>query len=332
MKILDFSNARRAYLLSSNIDADYKYYLHSGRKEYFKENGREVKFIEAYCPQIKNNRINRDELNTFNPDKIVVTSVSMNFKEYEKSAMGYINKYGKHVVAVDYAWDAARKYSKKKSKRFKHGFDNIAVAVEHPKFWSYSQPELDMYAQAKNFTTSDQVIAKYNLPKRKKYIVVTSHAKYRLLGKLAGLLKSFGDSYFIIWKLKFKQKEYAKKVKKALRSNRLNFMIIAGPKEKSHTAFLSPLCELSLVVDLHINMVPISFSQVEMSRAGVPTYIYDEKNGLHMPGRIRSIVNEFWHPDSVKLYSKKFIPSREFCKVKIDDLFCTKNFIKRISD
>jgi len=332
--IVDLANARRAYLMSQVAGDDYKFFLHSPRKIISTENKRELNFVEKYCPEILSKKILFEEVTRLDADVLIVTSVSMYFKEFDINLVNLVNSFKKRWVAVDYAWEAGRKPRVQKNRQFHRKFSNIALAAtpkEKGFYLSYSQPELDMYANVFKFTTPEQILEKYQLPIDRKIIVVTSHGKYEVLKPFLNFLASNRDNIHVVWKLKFKQRQFFKKIRKALASKNISFTMVAGPQEKSHTDFLSPLCELSLVASLHINLPPLlSFSHIEMIRAGIPTYFFG-KNGIEIPKYIKPIMNHFWAPESVKTCTQ-FSFNVLKPKVKVDALHCSRNLINHLKE
>jgi len=328
--IVDLANARRAYLMSQVAGNDYRFFLHSPRKVLSTENKRELQFVQKYCPEILNKKVSFEEASRLDIDVLVVTSVSMYFKEFDLKLVKLVNSFKKQWVAVDYAWEAGRRIRKQKNKQFKRKFSNIAIAATPPQeevYLPFSQPELDMYANAATFTTKEQVLAKYDLPRDKEIIIVTSQNKYEALKPLINLLSRY-DNIHVVWKLKFKQREYQKKVRKVLSSKNMSYTLIAGPQEKSHTDFLSPLCELSLVASCHINLPSLSFSHAEMIRAGIPTYSFGE-NGIKIPGSLIPIMQHFWDSESIKKCSK-FSPTVPKPQMIVSNLHCTENLVSHL--
>ena len=75
-------------------------------------------------------------------------------------------------------------------------------------------------------------------------------------------------------------------------------------------------------------MPPVSFTHMEMIRAGVPTYAFDGK--IKFPDRLLSIAKTIWNKESIDVYTNKFVPDRSYCNVKVDQDFMTRNFCDRI--
>lgn len=325
--IVDLTNARRAYLMSQ-VARDYRFYLHSPRKIISTENERELKFVQKYCPEILSKKVSFDEVTRIKPDTLIVTSVSMYFKEFDKKLVNLVNAFQGQWIAVDYAWEAGRRQRKQKNRQFNRRFSHVAIAATSPDakgYLPFSQPELDMYACVSRFVNRDSVLKEYGLPADKKIIIVTSGAKYEQLKPLVKLLSGFKKDIYVIWKLKFKQREYQKKVTKALASHGIAFSVIAGPKEKSHTDFLSPMCKFSVVAACHINLPSLSFSHAEMVRAGVPTYTFG-KNGIKIPNAIQPMIDHFWEPKSASECAEFSLDVKR-CNLIVDDLHCTKNLV-----
>jgi hypothetical protein len=328
--IVDLANARRSYLMSQVAGENYRFFLHSPRKVLSTENERELIFVRKYCPQILDKKISFKEVTRADIDVLIVTSVSMYFKEFDINLVNLVNRFKKQWVAVDYAWEGGRKPREQKNRQFNRPFSNIALAATSAKpgpYLPYSQPELDMYANASKFITPKQVREKYQLPENKKIIVVTSHGKYEVLKPFMKFLARRDDIH-VVWKLKFKQRQFYNKVRKAMSSIKVPYTLIAGPQEKSHTDFLSPLCELSLVATAHINLPPLSFSHAEMIRAGIPTFLFG-KNGIEIPKYIRPLMHHFWSPESIKICSQ-FSFDVVKPEVIVDEFHCARNLVSHL--
>lgn len=343
MKILDFANNRRAFLLSSSKpeDSDYKFFLSSGRKDFLHENKRDLQNLQDICPEVLVNKINKSDLYDYiNYDVLLTTSCSLYFKEYQKEAVDFFNAFKGHIISIDYAWDVARTKYNKKVKQLKKDFWRLAILMnesETPiKTIPFAQPEIDIYAHNMHFIDPNKVKEDYGLPDNKKYVLVTSHSQYDLLDKCIAYLKN--QDVFIIWKLKEKQNEFADIVRSSMKKQKMtgNYTIVCkNPNKdhllegKSHTEFVSPVCELSTVIDYHVNMPPISFSQAEMIRAGVPTYLFNKK-GLDIPDKVKDLSKKLWSEDSVNKYFQCKPNTISRASIKVDKLFFSKNLWKDI--
>jgi hypothetical protein len=330
--ILDFSNARRAFVLSQLLD-DYYFFLHSPRKEYTTLNQKELGFLSSYSPKAIEKLISKDQIEFYfsKASIVLVSSVSMYYKDYDPRIISLMNKFSGKIISIDYAWDIQRHWKDwglKSSTAFKRTYDYIAVAGEsdHAIMWKYSQPELDMYAISKQFTSTESVYRKYGLDPLSQVILVTSGAKCDYVSGMVEFLNRFPEAQ-IIWKIKYKQRKYEKQIKKGIRNRHIQ--VIIG-EEKSHTDFLSPVCELSLVTDFHVNMYPLSFSQIEMIRAGVPSYILD-KNGISVPGSIKQAAKEFWTTESYERFIKDPLVGRSQCYLNVPGLYCGSNFVRNLN-
>lgn len=351
MEIFDFTTNRRSYLISkcADIEVDYKFYYNSGRKIYLTENAEDLADAKQYCSEILSNKIAINNLNDMKDrDFLVVTSVSMFFKEYQKEAFDFINLFRGKMVAVDYAWDAGRKMRKRGKNRLRREIDALAVlgpSSPYPmRILPYSQPEIDIFAHVGYFMDREDIINGYGLPKSEKYVLITSHTKYDALDALVKYMqrKEFRDTYFI-WKLKEKSAGFAKRINKAMSKRGFtNYkLVIHAPdslrynKNKSYTNMFSPIAHMSVLIDGHINLSPVSFTHAEMIRAGVPTYGFNS-SGISKPrmgAYLENIYNIFWEQDSInKYYGGSPYFSRKDCVVKVDDLFCTRNFINNLKE
>lgn len=345
MKILDFTTNRRSYLISKCKEdtIDYKFYYHSGRKIYLTENRGDLGDVQQYCPEILSNKIDISKLEEMNDrDVVIVTSMSMLFKEYERRAFQFLNSFPGKVVAVDYAWEAPRKAHKRAKNGFKRNIDAIAVVGDLCKYsipaFYYSQPEVDIYAHVNDFLSPDDIVNKYELPPAEKYILVTSHDNYKVVPSFLNKIKQYGDIH-LIWKLKEKKSNYADTVTKIMRKNNFNrYTLVIGPPNRSadnpnssHKDFFSPVAEVSRIISCHIDMPPVSYSNMEMIRAGIPTYVFDGENFCkpRMLGDfVEKIFDILWTKDSIQnCYSGSLCTDRSKCSLQVDKYFFTKNFL-----
>tara|TARA_Y100000034_G_C6900401_1_gene416257 strand:- start:1774 stop:2814 length:1041 start_codon:yes stop_codon:yes gene_type:complete len=341
MRILDFATSRRAYLMSLACQDrhDYKFYLYSNRKEFFKESERDARDIDKYCPECFDDNLQRDKIDEHLGDDIVMmTAISLWLKEFDPELIKFLDNMKGKFVAVDYAWDAAKRKLKRKMEQTKKDFDAVSVAIGkcltpiHPIF--FSQPELDMYAHAHRFVSKEDVIKRYGLGEADKYVLITSATQYEMADHLMEYLKGLKGDVFIIWKIKEKQDECVKRVEDIFKRHDYKSakIIVKQPDRpldmpgKSHTDFISPVCELSVVVDSHIGLPPLSFSHMEMVRAGVPTYRFDD--GFSMPKEVFPVAEKVWSEASVKRWKEGYWSDRDQVEVVVDDLFFTNNLVE----
>lgn len=344
MRVLDFANSRRAYLLNKAKpdDCEYKFFLSSGRKEYFEQSERDLSDLKWYAPETLCSMVTREELEScIDYDVAVTTSCSLYFKEYQKEAVDFLNRFKGKIVAVDYAWDVVRTNVKKKNKQLKKKFSQLAIAVEKAAqkvpVMPFSQPEIDMYRQAYRWAQQCSVLTKYHFWELgAPYVLVTSQYKYDLLDDCIDWLKS-QPGLRVVWKLKEKQSEYKEKVEDALKRHGMtdrSLIVVSAPKSrrlvdgKSHTCFLSPVCEWSTAIDFHISLPPLCFSHAEMVRGGVPTYMFT-KNGLKVPEQVHPLVRRLWGGDDVDDYLRGGMVERR-SELKHGDLWFSDNFWKNI--
>jgi len=349
MRILDFTNNRRSFLISQckNDETDYSFHYISGRKTYLTENKGDLGDIERFCPEILCNKIDINKLEEMHDrDVVITTSMSMLFKEYEKRVFRFLNSFKGKLVSVDYAWDAMRKARKKGKNGFNRGIDAVAVigdtcAYNIPSFY-YSQPEIDIFAHVNDFLDRQYVIDRYNLPQAEKYVLVTSKNRYETVPNLIKFIKRQHGDIHVIWKLKEKQEEFFPTVRKLLkRCNFSNYTLMSSPPDRldsnpnrSQKDFFSPVAEFARIIDCHISLPPMSFANMEMMRAGIPTYIFDGNN-FKKPKLMGDVLNKIfdivWTEESLQnCYSGDVCLDRSKCEVKIDKYFFTNNFLNNL--
>jgi hypothetical protein len=341
MKILDITTSRRAYMLYNNIKPhdDYKFFL----SNQYDENDLRTNF-----PKCLDNLIDKNNLDQFKDfDACIFHTCSILYRKYDKKIESFVNSFGGKIFAVDYAWECSRRRRRHTNKRFKRNISGLGVAISKNEtkvpFFPYSQPDLDIFAQVEKFRTRKEIAKCYNIPDGFKYLLITVQ-KMSFVDKKMKLFCKFLrtlDDVFLIWKIKEKHSKQAKMLSKYMKQFGLNeyIIIIRQPKEilkktsqpegKNFRSFISPMCDLSVISDVHINLSPLSYTQVETIRAGIPTY-YFTKRGFSRVDDVEDIKKHMWKEEAVEKYFSFRLNKRE-SNLKVKDNFCTMQFLKNIA-
>ena len=341
MKILDIATSRRAYMLYNNINAndDYKFFL----SNQYDEND-----LRINSPQCFDNLIDKNNLDKFkNFDACILHTCSILYRKYDKKIESFINSFRGKIFAVDYAWECSRQRRRHTNKGFKRKISGLGIAISNNEtrvpFFPYSQPDLDIFAQVEKFRTRKEIKKYYNIPDGFKYLLITVQ-KMSFVDKKMKLFCKFLrtlDDVFLIWKIKEKHSKQAKMLPKYMKKFGLNnyVIVIRQPKEilkrtsqpegKNFRSFISPICDLSMISDAHINLSPLSYAQVETIRAGIPTY-YFTKRGFSLVDDVEDIKKNMWKKEAIEKYSGFRLDKRE-SNLKVKDNFCTMQFLNNIA-
>ncbi len=359
MKILDFSNSRRSFLMSKRMPAkDYFFFLNGEKMNFFRERESHVEDIKYFCPEILKNKINTmNEIERHSDaDILLLNDMTIINKKHSNDIVNFLNKFKGKIVAIGYSWDFVIDCPQNNN-QLKREIDALAVAGPSSlckvQAFPYSQSELDVLHRDVNnvFVNKNDVIKKYKLPSNKKYVLITvafqrEHENYlkdlrlfeKKIVKFIKYIKNY-DNIYTIWKIKEKQKDFVKIVKIILKSQKFdNFFVFSNVYddgyERWHRRFISPINELSSVISCHINLSSISFSHIEIAVAGIPTYSFNGDN-VEMPYNpecIKDMFNTFWDKKSISnCYGNKDICiDRSLIMPIIDRNFFTDNLIKNL--
>jgi len=336
MNILDFTTSKRAYMLYHCLGDTHQYSI-------IPQYANDIVDIRKYCPEVVKSIIQIDDIPYKKFDVIILHTCSILYREYDKKLIKILNRFKGKIFCVDYAWEGALHKRIKMNKMFKKKISGMGIAIHTSctdiKPFPYSQPELDIFANIGKFKNAQSVIDLYRLPENMIYILVTAQPKsYSSPDKIKNFIRFIKehfdlDKICIIWKLKEDHGSCYKTAKRYLKKNIPHYKIVMkqpdNPKgAKTFRDLISPIGELCLITDCHINISPLSYAQIETVRAGIPTYFFN-KRGISSVDYVDEFKREIWTDESFDRYST-FRAEKSRCLLKVPNNYCVMNFIRNI--
>jgi len=337
MNILDFTTSKRAYMLYNYFKdkSNYNYTIIPSYKS-------DIPDIEKYCPEVVPKITTVDDIRHSDFDVIILHTCSILYRKYNEKLINILNEFRGKIFCVDYAWEGALHKRKQTNLKFKNKISGMGIAIRDsctdiPVF-AYSQPGLDVFAHTDRFRTKEDIIDSYGLPKGVVYILITTRPdfyKSKNKNRFSAFVKKDLDldNVCIIWKMKDDHGRFYKVAKKYLKKRFPYYKIVTKqPHNKSGVKtfrdFISPVNELCLIADCHINISPLSYAQIETVRAGVPTYFFN-KSGISFIDYVDEFKRTIFADESFKRYSV-FRAEKSRCRLKVPNNYCTANFMRNI--
>lgn len=336
MNILDFTTSKRVYMLYSYLKGKHDYC-------FIPNYDKDIYDIERYCPDSLKSLISIDDVHSRHFNVIILHTCSILYRKSPDKLTHILNKFRGKIFCVDYAWEGALHKRVQSNFQLRKKISGMGIAIKKSatdiKPFAYSQPGLDIFARASHFVDKNQIIKSYGLPGDMMYMLVTAQPKSYSSPKKIKLFIRFVkknidlDNVCIIWKLKEDHMACYKIAKRFLKRNIPHYKIVFKQPHNENGVkvfrdFISPICELCVIADCHINISPLSYAQVETIRSGVPTYFFN-KRGFSGVDYLDDLKQQMWTDDSFERYSV-FKPEKSRCRLKVPNNYCTMNFIKHI--
>lgn len=333
MKIFDFANIRRAYIMHKackEAGVTYRFHLHSGRTS-IKLDPFQTSELQAMAPYAMSDLADQNDLcKEINNSDILLINSFVHSKDSDREFYRLLDGFGGKVVNVDYAWDTYKKHIPIAQRAFKRAYAGIAIAVDYTSshfkpVFNWSQPEIDMSVHRDEWASIGTPPPGFD-----GVFLLTPGRNFLETDILAQCIREIQKHCkkpYVY--LKFKQKDSPEMVNHGRRVLR-RMDVLHSITDESHKGLANYCVLYALQSHAHINLDPQSFSNLEVMRAGVPTFEMN-KQGLVLPHYYRSALRQFWDQESIKdIYENIDLSKKKRARLSVGPLHCANNLLKNL--